>query len=144
MKIVIGHDHTGYDLKKFLINNLQDFDILDIGVGNVTTSNYAEIGIKLGEYILNKKADIAIGICGTGIGISISLNKVKNVYCALCNDVLSAKLAKEHNNANAIAIGARAIGKEYALEIVKVFIKTKFQKGRHLERTGVIKNYENE
>lgn len=145
MKIIIANDHTGIELKKFLIKNLiqkDDIKILDLGVNNTKTSNYAQIGINLGKQIISKKDHVGILICGTGIGISIAANKVQGIRCALCNDIFSARLSKEHNNANVIAIGARIVAKEYALAIVETFLNTKYVDQRHNERIEVINNYD--
>lgn len=145
MKIAIINDHTGYELKKFLVENLsKKYEIIDLGVGNVTVSNYAQLGLDIGEYIRDGKANLGIAICGSGIGISIAANKVDKIMCALCNDVLSGRFAKIHNNANIIALGARFIGTEHALYIVNEFLNYKFEGSRHVERINTILNYKNQ
>ncbi len=144
MKIVIGYDHAAYEIKDYLISNLKDkYIIIDLINKKNEKINYAESAIKVAEYVKNKNANLGIIICGTGVGVSIAANKVKGIRCALCNNVEVAKLAKEHNNANMIAIGARITSKEEALNIINAFLSSKFEKGRHIERLETISKYEN-
>lgn len=139
MKIAIICDHTGYDLKEFLIKALSaKHQLIDLQNDKPLKSNYASLGMQIGDYVAKQKDVLGIAICGTGIGISIAVNKVKGTICALCNDVLSARYAKMHNNANVVALGARMIAKEKALEIINEFLITKFEGGRHLERIKLL------
>ena len=144
MKIAIASDHRGYDLKKELINNLkQEYEVIDLGTDSIEPVDYPLYGFKLGEIIQNKEADLGIAICGTGIGISIAANKVKGVICAKINNIEEAKLAKEHNHANIIALSGNNNTQE-AINMVKTFIEsTPNEDERHQRRIEQIKNYEN-
>ncbi len=144
MKIAIISDHTGYELKKFLIHELKlqnKYKIIDLQKKEEKITNYALLGIEIGKYVVKEKINLGIAICGTGIGISVACNKIKGVFCALCSDVLSARFAKTHNNANIIALGARLIAKEHAIAIINEFLKNKFESGRHNERIKILLEY---
>ena len=144
MKIAIASDHRGYDLKKNLINSLsKQYEIIDIGTNSIEAVDYPLYGFKLGEIIKNKEADLGIAICGTGIGISIAANKVKGVICAKISNVEEAKLAREHNHANIIALSGNKNFQE-AIDMVNTFIEsTPNEDERHQRRIEQIKNYEN-
>ena len=144
MKIAIASDHRGYDLKKNLINSLsKQYEIIAIGTNSIEAVDYPLYGFKLGEIIKNKEADLGIAICGTGIGISIAANKVKGVICAKISNVEEAKLAREHNHANIIALSGNKNFQE-AIDMVNTFIEsTPNEDERHQRRIEQIKNYEN-
>ena len=139
MKIAIGSDHAGFQLKKYIINKFKDrIDFKDVGTyseDSVDYPHYAHLAAK--ELISNNK-ERAILICGSGNGIQMTANKHKNVRCALCWNVDIAKLARQHNNANAISLPARFINEDEAEKIVEAFIITKFEGGRHETRTKKI------
>ena len=144
MKIAIASDHRGYKLKQEIIENLQkEYQILDLGTNSEESVDFPKYGIALGEAIKNKKADLGIAICGTGIGISIAVNKVKGVMCAKISNIEEEKLAKEHNNANVIALSGKT-PKEEALKMIEEFIKsTPNKEEKYQRRINQIKEYEN-
>ena len=144
MKIAIASDHRWYKLKQEIIENLQkEYQILDLGTNSEESVDFPKYGIALGEAIKNKKADLGIAICGTGIGISIAVNKVKGVMCAKISNIEEAKLAKEHNNANVIALSGKT-PKEEALKMIEEFIKsTPNKEEKYQRRINQIKEYEN-
>ena len=144
MKIAIASDHRGYELKQEIIENLQkEYQIIDLGTNSEESVDFPKYGIALGEAIKNKKADLGIAICGTGIGISIAVNKVKGVMCAKISNIEEAKLAKEHNNANVIALSGKT-PKEEALKMIEEFIKsTPNKEEKYQRRINQIKEYEN-
>lgn len=136
MKIAIGSDHGGFELKGKVINFLKEngYEILDLGCNSTESVDYPKYGRLVGEAVVEKKADRGIIICGTGIGISIAANKVKGVRAALCTNTTMARLTREHNNANVLSMGARMVGDILALEMVNVFLTTEFEGGRHQTR----------
>lgn len=144
MKIAIASDHRGYKLKQELISNLQEkYTIIDLGTNSEESVDFPKYGIALGETIKNKKADLGIAICGTGIGISIAVNKVKGVMCAKISNIEEAQLAKKHNNANVIALSGKT-QKEEALKMIEEFLKsTPNKEEKYQRRINQIKEYEN-
>lgn len=135
--IALGNDHTGYELKKAIMEYLdaKGIEYKDYGCGEVTASNYPDYAKAVGKAIQNKECDRGILICGTGIGISITANKMKGIRCALCHDVFSAEATRLHNDANVLAMGARVIGVGHALKIVEAFLSTDFSnEERHINR----------
>lgn len=145
MKIAIGSDHGGLELKEEIRKHLEDkgIDIKDFGTYSDDSVDYPDFGKKVSQSVANGEYDRGIVVCGTGIGISIACNKVKGIRCALCSDTYSAKMASMHNNANVIALGGRVIGKDLAKEIVDSFLKAEFQGGRHERRVNKIIDIEN-
>ena len=129
MKIFIGSDHGGFNLKYKLVSYLisKNYDVKDCGCFNSNSCDYPDIAESLCYDVNNNKDSFGILICGTGIGISIAANKIKNIRCALCNDLFSAEMAKKHNNANIIALGARIIAPELAYEIINKFINSEYE-----------------
>ena len=144
MKIGIGSDHGGYDLKEHVVKYLQDegIEYVDYGTDSLDSVDYPEFGQKVAEAVINKEVDKGIVICGTGIGISISANKVPGIRCALCGDTYSARMSIEHNNANILALGGRVTGRDLAIEIVSVWLKATFQGDRHIRRINKISDIE--
>ncbi len=142
MKIALGCDHGGYELKETVKKHLEEkgYEILDLGCHSTQSVNYPVYGKAVGNAVVNKEADYGIIICGTGIGISIAANKVKGVRAALCMNTTMARLTREHNNANVLAMGARLLGDVLALEIVDTFLNTEFQGGRHIERVAMLED----
>ena len=145
MKIAFANDHRGYNLKKYLIEELKkNYEVLDLGTNSTQSVDFPEYGIALGEAIINKEADLGIAICGTGIGISIAANKVKGIMCAKISDGTEARLAKEHNNANIIALSGDLPQSE-ALNMVNIFLNsTPNTEEKYQRRINEIVEYDNE
>ena len=144
MKIGIASDHRGYELKKYLKSNLTNYDIVDYGTNSIESVDYPDYGILLAEKVRDKEVDFGIAICGSGIGISISCNKVKGIRCAKVSTVKEAEYTRNDNDANIIALSSET-PKELSLEIVKKFLETPFSnEERHLRRIEKIKKYEDE
>jgi len=145
MKIAIGNDHAATELK-FIIKEYVEgmgHEVINFGTDDNESCDYPAYGRKVGEAVVNGEADCGILICGTGVGISIAANKVKGVRAAVCSDVATAHLVKEHNNANIIAFGARIVGVELAKDIVKTYLEAEFEGGRHQRRIDMIHDIEN-
>ena len=137
MNITIGSDHGAVALKdevKMVLKEYEDIKVTDVGTFGTESVDYPDIAEKVCADVTSGKADLGIVLCGTGIGISIAANKVKGIRCALCNDVYSAKKAREHNNANVLAMGGRVLGFGPAGEIVRAFVESSFEGGRHARR----------
>ena len=141
MKIGIASDHAGFEFKKYLKEKLkkEGYEVIDFGTEVNKSVDYPDYAAKVARNIEGKKIERGILICGTGIGMSMSANKFEEVRAAQCNSIYLAKLAREHNNANILTIGARIVAKELAWEITNVFLETPFLKGRHLRRVNKIK-----
>ncbi len=144
MKIAIGSDHGGYELKELIKKHLQEkgFDIKDFGTNSTESTDYPDFAREVGEAVVSGDFDRGILACGTGIGISIAANKVPGVRCALVGDCFSAKATREHNDANIIALGGRVVGTGLALEIVDAWLNTQFEGGRHQRRIDKITEIE--
>lgn len=142
MKIALGCDHGGYELKETVKKHLLEkgYEVLDLGCHSTESVNYPIYGKAVGEAVVKKEADYGIVICGTGIGISIAANKVKGVRAALCMNTTMARLTREHNNANVLAFGARMVGDVLALEMVDTFLTTDFAGGRHTARVEMLED----
>ncbi len=141
MKITIGSDHGAVALKdevKMVLKEYEDIKVTDVGTFGTASVDYPDIAEKVCADVTSGEADFGIVLCGTGIGISIAANKVKGIRCALCNDVYSAKKARQHNNANVLAMGGRVLGFGPAGEIVRAFVESKFEGGRHERRVNKI------
>ncbi|MDD4779874.1 MAG: ribose 5-phosphate isomerase B [Tissierellia bacterium] len=144
MKIVVASDHGGYELKEIIKVHLieKGYSIIDIGTNNESSVDYPDFGKKAAEMVASNVADKGIVICGTGIGICISANKVIGVRCALCTNEYMAKMASAHNDANMIALGNRVLGSGLAIDIVDVWLNTEFEGGRHQNRVNKIMEIE--
>ena len=141
MKVGIGNDHAAVELKMQIKEFIESMghEVVNYGVDTAESCNYPEIGEKVGRAVADGEVDCAVLICGTGVGISIAANKVNGVRAAVCSDVTTAHLVKEHNDANMLAMGARVIGPGLALKIVDIFIDTPFSNDeRHVRRIGMI------
>ena len=141
MKVGIGNDHAAVELKMQIKEFIESMghEVVNYGVDTAESCNYPEIGEKVGRAVADKEVDCAVLICGTGVGISIAANKVNGVRAAVCSDVTTAHLVKEHNDANMLAMGARVIGPGLALKIVDIFLDTPFSNDeRHVRRIGMI------
>lgn len=137
MKLVIASDHAGFELKQFLIKELSDsYEIINLGTNSLDSVDYPDFGKKLADVISSGDVEFGILICGSGIGISIAANRNPKVRAALCYNREITKLARQHNDANVISLGARFLEKEEALELCKIFLTTKFEGGRHSIRVN--------
>lgn len=136
--IAIASDHAGFELKTILVEELKSMgrEILDLGTHGPESVDYPDYGHAVAEAVAGGRAERGIAVCGTGIGISIAANRHAGVRAAVCHDETSARLAREHNNANILALGARLIGPEVAKDCVKTFLGTEFAEGRHVSRVA--------
>lgn len=143
MKIAMASDHAGFELKEAVKNylNNQKIEVEDLGTYSLDSVDYPDYGKKLGVAVMSGSYDFGIAICGTGIGISIAANKVHGIRAALIYDETTARLAKEHNNANVIALGGRLLSKEEAYKLVDAFMDATFEE-RHLKRLNKINEIE--
>jgi len=143
MKIAIASDHGGFALKEQVKAHLleRNLEVEDLGTYSEDSVDYPAYGRACGEAVAEGKVDAGIVVCGTGIGISIAANKVKGVRCGLCTSVEMAKLTKQHNNANVLALGGRTTAPELAMEIVDAWLDTEFEGGRHQRRVDLLNNY---
>ena len=144
MKVGIGNDHAAVEMKMQIREYLESLghEVVNYGVDTTERCNYPEIGEKVGRAVAAGEVECAVLICGTGVGISIAANKVHGVRAAVCSDITTAHLVKEHNNANIIAFGARIVGIETAKDIVKAYLDAKFLGGRHQTRIAMISDIE--
>lgn len=141
--IVIGCDHGGYALKRELIKHLAErgAELVDCGCGGETV-DYPDIAVKVCAKVTDGEAEKGILICGTGIGMSMTANKIKGIRAALCGDCFSARFTRLHNDANVLCLGARVIGAGLALQIVDEFLDTEFEGGRHIARVEKVMKLE--
>ena len=138
MPIAIASDHAGYALKENLKTIFADVDWLDLGTNSEASVNYPTYGFAMGEAITAGRAEQGIVICGTGIGISIAANRFPAVRAALCTNTTMARLSRQHNDANVLALGSRIIGLEVAQECVTIFLHTPFEGARHQTRIDLL------
>lgn len=140
--IAIGCDHGGFNLKQAVMKKLDEIGetYKDFGTYNTDSCDYPDIAKTVCSAIISNECEKGILICGTGIGMSIAANKVKGIRAAHTTDTFSARMSKEHNNANVICIGERITGVEVALEIVEAYLKAEFLGGRHQNRVAKIEN----
>jgi ribose 5-phosphate isomerase B len=136
MRIAVAADHAGYNLKDELAAWLRErgHDVIDLGTNGPESVDYPEYGAKLARYIADDDAERGIAVCGSGIGISIAVNRQPRCRCARVSEPLSAELAREHNDANVLALGARLLGSDMAKACVLAFLETDFAGGRHQRR----------
>lgn len=141
MKITIGSDHGAVALKeevKMVLKEFGNIEVTDVGTFGTDSVDYPDIAEKVCADVARGTSDRGIVLCGTGIGISIAANKIKGIRCALCNDVYSAKMSREHNDANVLALGGRVVGFGPAGEIVRAWVQGEFAGGRHARRVNKI------
>ena len=145
MKISIGCDHGALDLKNALVARLkeQGHEVLDFGTHTTASCDYPIFGRAAAEAVANGECETGIVICTTGIGISITANKVKGIRCALCADSVTAEMTRRHNNSNMLAMGAGVVGTLLAERIVDTFLNTEFEGGRHERRVNLMMEIEN-
>lgn len=134
--IAIGSDHGGFALKQEIMKHLEErkLEYIDFGTYSSDSCDYPQYGAAVGRAVASGSCERGILICGTGIGISISANKIHGVRAALCGDCFSAEMTRRHNDANIVALGARVVGPGLALKIVDTFLDTEFEGGRHERR----------
>ena len=139
-KIAIASDHGGFDLKESVIYSLREkgLEIDDLGPSSDDSVDYPDYGIKLAQKIVEQKVERGILICGTGVGMSIVVNRFPGIRGTLCSDAYTAKMCREHNDSNILIMGGRVISKDLALEIVMIWLKTEFEGGRHQRRLDKI------
>jgi ribose 5-phosphate isomerase B len=145
MKIVMGSDHVGYEMKLALSEHIKSkgHEVTDIGANNGEPSEYPTFGRLAAEEVASGNADRAVLICGTGFGISLAANTVRGVRCVSCTEPYTAMLSRKHNDSRALALGARVIGLELAKMMVDVWLGSDFEGGRHAERVKMISEMEN-
>ena len=136
----IGSDHGGFELKQAVMKHLEErgIEYRDYGTYTPESCDYPDYGAAVGRAVASGESERGIVICGTGIGISMAANKIDGVRCALCGDCFSAEMARAHNDANVLALGARTLGEGLALKIVDTFLDGEFQGGRHARRVAKI------
>ncbi|HEX3029161.1 MAG TPA: ribose 5-phosphate isomerase B [Clostridia bacterium] len=142
--IAIGSDHAGYGLKTEIIDYLKakEFQIKDLGTYNDSSVDYPDFGLAVAEAVVSGECDKGIIICGTGLGISISANKVPGIRAALCTDSYMARMSREHNDANILALGARVVGSGLAMDIIDTWLNSEFLGGKHEARINKISGIE--
>jgi ribose 5-phosphate isomerase B len=143
-RIVIGSDHAGFPVKETIRKYLEaeGYAVDDQGTSSEESVDYPDYGKAVGDRVASKQADLGIAVCGSGIGISIAANKVPGVRAALAHDVMTARLAREHNDANVLALGGRIVSPEAAVEMVQIFLTTAYLAGRHQRRLDKISQME--
>ena len=136
--VAFAADHAGFELKNLLRDDLkaQCYSVVDLGTLSADSVDYPDFGRALGEAVSRGEAQFGVAICGSGIGISIAANRIPGCRAALCHDHLTARLARQHNDANVIALGARLIGLDTAKDCLKTFLETPFEGGRHARRVA--------
>lgn len=142
MKISIGSDHAGYRLKSHIIKSFPEIEFSDVGTHSENSCDYPDYGYAASKKVIEGEADCAIVICGSGVGISITANKITGIRAALCHNEYMAEMARRHNNANALALGARIIGDDLAVAIVRRWIASSFDGDRHQARIDKISKIE--
>ena len=141
MNIIIGSDHGGFELKEIcrnFVETLSDWDVTDAGTFGETSMDYPKVAHKVAGAVSGGEFSRGILICGTGIGMSIVANRYRGVRACLCHNLFTARLSREHNNANILVMGGRVIGRGIALEMVDLFLRTPFEGGRHELRLNQI------
>jgi ribose 5-phosphate isomerase B len=145
VKIAFTNDHAALEMRQYLLEYLREknHEVIDCGVATADSVDYPDLAEKAVRVVLDGKADLAILVCGTGIGMSIAANKVRGIRCALCTDPYSAQMAREHNNANAIALRARKVPLDSNRAILESFLNAQFEGGRHQRRIDKMTALEN-
>jgi len=134
--IAIASDHAGFAMKEKIESFLQgeNYDVLDVGCHGIESCDYADYGHHLAEAVKSGRAHCAIALCGSGLGISMTLNRHTNVRAALCHNEETARLSRQHNDANVLVMGARMLEEKMIFDCIKIFLDTEFEGGRHLDR----------
>ena len=143
--IAIGCDHGGFELKTHIIEHLKEngYEVNDLGTYDENSVDYPDIAKKVCDAVVSGECENGILVCGTGIGMSIAANKVKGIRAAMCTDVYSAKMTKQHNNSNVLCLGGRVTGRELAFMICDTWLSEEFMGGRHQNRIDKITDLEN-
>lgn len=144
MKLAIGSDHAAFALKGKVIAELEKLghEVVDVGTHSADSVDYPDYGAKVGRMVAEGEVPRGIAICGTGVGISIAANKVRGVRAVCCSDTFSARMSRAHNDANVLCFGERVVGVGLAMELVKAFLETEFEGGRHAARVDKIRQLE--
>ena len=142
MKIVVGSDHAAYELKEAIKEKLigEGHEVIDVGCDSPESVDYPKYGHAVGRTVASGEAERGIAVCGSGIGISITCNKVPGIRAALCTSVEMAEMCRRHNNANVVCMGARMISQELAFDIIDKWMTTEFEGGKHLRRINEIED----
>ncbi len=140
MKISIGADHAGYQLKEQLARMLREggHEVVDVGAFSEDSVDYPDVAAQAASFVAAGEAERGVLVCGTGIGVAIAANKIRGVRAATCNDHFTARMSRAHNDANVLALGARVVGSGVAEEIVRTFLETPWEAGRHGRRVEKI------
>jgi len=146
MKIAIGSDHRGFEVKRRIVSLLQQLahEVFDAGTHTRESVDYPDIAFQVATAVSEGRADRGILICGTGIGMCIAANKVKGVRAAPCHDYVTAQMSRRHNNANVLCLSADLLGEEQIDRMVRIWLETEFESGRHARRVDKIIRYEDE
>jgi len=144
MKIAIGNDHVGIELKATILDELEKrkIEVIDCGTYSSKRVDYPTYAEKVADLVAKGEVDKGIVLCGTGVGVSIAANKVNGIRCVCCSDPYSAKMSREHNDTNVLAMGSRVVGKELARMIVNEWLDGVYEIGRHQQRVDLIKDIE--
>jgi RpiB/LacA/LacB family sugar-phosphate isomerase len=144
VKVAIGSDHAGYELKEYVryILKLRDYECMDVGTDTEASVDYPDFGLKVAGLVSSGEAEKGVLVCGTGVGMSVVANKVKGIRAVLAQDLYTAMQSRRHLDANILVLGGRVIGKGLAEEIVKVWFDTPFEGGRHSKRIDKISEWE--
>ncbi|MFD0911673.1 ribose 5-phosphate isomerase B [Ruegeria arenilitoris] len=139
-RLVLSSDHAAIDLRKEVaaFAAAQGWDVLDLGPDSPESTDYPKHGKAAAEAVVSGECQLGIVLCGTGQGIMMAANKVPGIRCGVCSDTFSARMIRQHNDANMLSIGARVVGTGLALEIVDAFLSTEFEGGRHAKRVAMI------
>lgn len=142
LKIAIGSDHGGYELKEVITNFLQEkgYEYKDFGCFDAQAIDYPIIAKEVATAVAKGEFDRGIIICGSGLGVCITANKVKGIRAVTCHETYSAKMSRLHNDANVLTMGGRVVGKDLALDVVDIWLNTEFEGGRHEKRVALIEN----
>lgn len=140
MKIAVGGDHGGFEQKEIIINFLRDMgqEVESVGCHSLDSVDYPDFADKVCALLQEGSCERGILVCGTGIGMSIAANRHRDIRAALCHEAFTARMSREHNNANVLCLGGRVIGPEIALDIVKAWVETEFTAGRHQRRLDML------
>ena len=146
MKIAIGSDHRGFDAKQRIARLLREMkhEVLDVGPEGATSVDYQDFAFQVAQNVGTARVERGILICGTGIGMCIAANKVRNVRAAPCHDSITAEMSRRHNNANVLCISADLLGEELIDRMVRIWLETEFEGGRHARRVEKITRFEGE
>jgi ribose 5-phosphate isomerase B len=144
VKIAIGNDHVGFELKQIIIEELEKrkIEIIDCGTNSAERTDYPIFAEKVANLVSNGTVNMGIVLCGSGVGISIASNKVNGIRCVCCSEAYSAKLSRQHNDTNMLALGSRVVGKEVARMIVNTWLDADYESGRHQIRIDLIRDIE--